>query len=323
VLFHLGLAMLAALGLSHLRSRFRSQTRYAIAAIGIIALAVIEYAAFPLVVFWADPRPAPVHRWIADAPFQGALIELPFGLDHDVEYVFRSPTHFRPIVNGYSGFFPKEYDALNALFEKRPIPTQAWQELTRLGAKVVVYHTDLLTDAREVAYAQLLRSGVSSALLVPIRTFDHAGRKDFVFTVGMQPGLASPDQLDSARKEFDRYLSTADAQQARPFGWITFPTDGQSVSAGDVGLGWALARSGVSAVRLATDQGQCCQADYGVPHPGVPEEYPGFPDSARAGFTFHIPSLPQGAHPLYLTVVGRDGSEAVIVQWIRVRWPRR
>lgn len=323
VLFHLGLAMLAALGLSGLRSRFRSHLRYATVAVGVLVLAVTEYAAFPLVVFWADPRPAPVHRWIADAPFKGSLIELPFGLDYDIEYVFRSPTHFRPIVNGYSGFFPKEYDALNALFEKRPIPARAWQEVTRLGAKVVVYHTDLLTDAREVAYAQLLRSGVTSALLVPIRTFDHSGRKDFVFTVGAQPGLASPDQLDAARKEFDSYLSTADAQQARPFGWITFPADGQSVSADDVGLGWALARSGVSAVRLATDQGQCGQADYGVPHPGVPPAYPGFPDSDRAGFTFRIPSLPHGTHPLYLTLVGSDGAEAVIVRWIRVRRPRR
>jgi hypothetical protein len=320
VLFHLGLAILAALGLSVLRSRFRSQTKYATVAVGVLVLALTEYAAFPLVVFWVDPRPAPVHRWISHAPFQGSLIELPFGLDHDVEYVFRSPMHFRPIVNGYSGFFPKEYDALNALFEKRPIPTQAWQEVTRLGAKVVVYHTDLLTDAREVAYAQLLRSGVTSALLVPIKTFDHSGRKDFVFTVGMQPSaLASPDQLDSARKEFDRYLSTADAQQARPFGWLDFPTDGQSVSPGDAGLGWALARSGIVAVRLATDEGQCGQVDYGLPHPGVPQAHPGFPDSDRAGFTFHIPSLPQGAHPLYLTLVSSDGAEAVIVRWIRIR----
>jgi len=323
VLFHLGLAILAALGLSVLRSRFRSKTRYAAVTVGVLVLAVSEYAAFPLAVFWVDPRPALVHRWIALTPFKGSLIELPFGLDHDIEYVFRSPTHFRPIVNGYSGFFPKEYDALNALFEKRPIPTQAWQEVTRLGAKVVVYHTDLLTDAREVAYARLLRSGVTSALLVPIRTFDHSGRKDFVFTVGLQPpGLASPDQLDSARKEFDRYLSTADAQQVRPFGWIDFPTDGQSVSAGDAGLGWALARSGVLAVRLATDQGQCGQVDYGVPHPGVAQTHPGFPDSDRAGFTFRIPSLPHGAHPLYLTLVGSDGAEAVIVRWIRVRRPR-
>jgi hypothetical protein len=324
VLFHLGLAILAALGLSVLRTRFRSQSRYATVAVGVLVLVAAEYAAFPLVVFWAEPRPAPVYRWIAHAPFKRSLIELPFGLDHDIEYVFRSPTHFRPIVNGYSGFFPKEYDALNALFEKRPIPTQAWQEVTRLGAKVVVYHTDLLTDAREVAYARLLRSGVSSGLLVPIRTFDHSGRKDFVFTVGMQPpGLASPDQVDSARKEFDRYLSTADAQEVRPFGWIDSPTDGQAVSPGEMGLGWALARSGVLTVRLATEQGQGGEVAHGLPHPGVPQAHPDFPDSDRAGFAFHVPSLPHGSHPLYLTIVGRDGAEAVIVRWIRVRRPRR
>jgi len=323
VLFHLGLGILAAIGLSALRVRVgRPVVRFAIAA-GLLGLVTIEYASVPLFVFWADARPAAVYRWIASAPLSGAVIEMPFGLDHDIEYVYRSPLHFRPLVNGYSGFFPKEYDALNALFEKRPIPAQAWQEVTRLGAKVAVYHTDLLTDAREVAYARLLRSAVTSAIIIPIRFFDHSGRKDFVFTVGMPPpGLASPDQVDSARKEFDSYLSTADAQQVRPFGWIDYPTDGQFVSPGDAGLGWALARSGVSAVRLATDQGQGGQADYGVPHPGVPKAYPGFPDSDRAGFSFHIPSLPHGAHPLYLTLVSRDGAEAVIVRWIRVRRPR-
>jgi hypothetical protein len=248
--------------------------------------------------------------------------ELPFGLDHDVEYVFRSPAHFRPIVNGYSGFFPKEYDSLNALFEKRPIPTQAWQQVERLGARIVVHHTDLLTDAREVAYARLLRSGVTSGLLIPVRTFDHSGRKDFVFTIGVHPpGLASADQLDSSRREFDNYLSTAEAQRARPFGWIDFPTDGQSVSPGEAGLGWGLARSGISTVRLATDQEQCGEVSYGEPHPGVAQAYPGFPASDRAGFTFHIPGLPRDSQPLYLTLVARDGAEAVIARWIRVRRP--
>src|SRR5262249_43296374 len=173
VLFHLGLATLAALGLSALRSRFRSQARYTTVVAGVLLLSVIEYTAIPLVVFWASPRPAPIYQWLAHAPFSGPLIELPFGLDYDIEYVFRSPAHFRPIVNGYSGFFPKEYDSLDALFEKQPIPTQALQEAARLGAKVVVYHTDFLTELghglkvstfdapRELAYARLLRTGVT------------------------------------------------------------------------------------------------------------------------------------------------------------------
>src|SRR5262249_40898073 len=253
-------------------------------------------------------------------------------LDYDIEYVFRSPAHFRPIVNGYSGFFPKEYDSLDALFEKQPIPTQALQEAARLGAKVVVYHTDFLTELghglkvstfdapRELAYARLLRTGVTSGLLVPIRTFDHFGRKGFVFTIGMQPtGLASPDQLESASKEFAIYLSIVEDHQARPFGWLDFPTEGQSVSPGDLGMGWALARSGILMVRLATDHGQGNQIAYGLPHPGVLQAYPAFPGSNHAGFAFQIPSLPPGIHPLYLTLVGRDGSETVIARWIRVR----
>jgi hypothetical protein len=324
VLFHLGLAMLAALGLAAVRRRMRGRGVAALCALGVVAIMATEYAPIPLVIFWADARPAPVYRWMSRVPLRGSFIELPFGLDHDIEYVYRSPTHFRPIVNGYSGFFPKEYDVLNALFEKRPIPIQTWQEVTRLGATVVIYHADLLADSREVAYSELLRSGVASGLLSPLQTFDHSGRKDFVFGIGAPlSGLASPEQRAAARIEFDKYLATAAAQQVRPFGWIDLPVNGQVVSPGEAGLGWALARSGISTVRLATDLGRCGDVYYGGLHPGVAQAHPGFPDSDHAGFTFPIPSLPPGPHPLYLTLVGRDGSEATIVRWIRVRQQHR
>ncbi len=55
--------------------------------------------------------------WKAEAcgglPVDGALMELPLGHSyHDVAAMYRSMSHGRPVVNGYSGYFPPHYAAL-------------------------------------------------------------------------------------------------------------------------------------------------------------------------------------------------------------------
>jgi hypothetical protein len=320
VLFHIGLGMLAALGLSALRSRFIGRAaRFAVSA-ALLGLAIAEYAAFPLVVFWTDPRPAPVYRWMARAPFAGAAIEFPFGLDYDIEYVFRSVSHFRPIINGYSGFFPPHYDALNALFEQRPIPAEVWGDIERLGARLVVYHPHRLVDGRETDYSRLLKEGIEATRIVPLSVFPHAGRQDFVFHVGKtQARIVSSEESDFAEREFAQYLQTAGAQADRPLGWLDLPKDGQLVSPGEAGYGWALARSGIAEIRLSTEEARDGQVSYGISHPGVREAHPGYPDTDRAGFAFRIPTLSTGLHHLYFTIVARNGAEAVLERWIRVK----
>jgi hypothetical protein len=316
VLFHLGFAILAALGLSALLGRFRRAGRIGVAAV-LLTAAAVEYAAFPLVVFGTDPRPAPVYRWLARTPAAQAAIELPFGLDYDIEYVFRSVSHFRPIVNGYSGFFPPDYDELNALFGQRPIPPSVWERIEKSGARLVVYHPHFLVDAREVDYANLLKEARDARRIAPVATFPHAGRQDFVFR--LDAGATSSPGPASAAREFDRYLDHAAAQADRPFGWLDLPKNDAAVSPGDGGLGWALARSGIAEVRLTTGEGATGEVRYGVPHPGVPPVHPGYPDTDRAGFTFRIPTLPRGLHQLFFTVVARNGAETVLERWIRIR----
>ena len=316
VLFHLGLAVLASLGLSRLVSRFGPRARIAIAAF-FLGAAAVEYAAFPLVVFWADPRPAPVYRWLATELAGGAVIELPFGLDYDIEYVFRSVAHFRPIVNGYSGFFPPDYDALRARFEERPIPASVWERIANSGARLVVYHPHFLVDAREVDYASFLNLARKSGRIVPIATFAHAGRNDFVFALGQ--GAPRSADSESAALEWERYVERAPAQVDRPFGWLDVPKTGAHVSPGDGGFGWALAKSGIAEVRLTTEEGATGKARYGLPHPGVPTAHPGYPDTDHAGFTFRIPPLSGGAHQLFFTVIAKNGGETVLERWIRVK----
>ena len=51
-----------------------------------------------------------VYRFVAQLPASSALIELPFGeVAFETRYMFYSTTHWRPLVNGYSGGAPDQY----------------------------------------------------------------------------------------------------------------------------------------------------------------------------------------------------------------------
>jgi hypothetical protein len=57
----------------------------------------------------------------------------------DVDYMYRSTRHWRPLVNGYSGNYPASYVEL--LLTMRTFPdTGSLQYLQRAGATVLVVH---------------------------------------------------------------------------------------------------------------------------------------------------------------------------------------
>jgi len=57
----------------------------------------------------------------------------------DVTYMYRSTLHWRPMLNGYSGFYPDSY--MKLLVRMRPFPdSSSIRYLQRLGATVLVIH---------------------------------------------------------------------------------------------------------------------------------------------------------------------------------------
>ena len=90
-----------------------------------------------------------------------------------------------------------------------------------------------------------------------------------------------------------------------------------SVNAGTGALtlkGWALADSGVSQVIIQVDGRDVGQALYGKRRPGVERKFPGFPDSARPGFTFRLnsPRYRNGLHSVSAKVITHDGNVEVL-----------
>jgi hypothetical protein len=314
VLFDLSLGVLAAWGLSRLT---RGRTRGARAAIvgGAIALTCVEYRAFPLAVYDYDASPAPVYRWLAGRDLPGAVVELPFG-PRDAEYVFRQTLHRKPLVNGYSGFFPPLYVVLRDNLRVRPIPDAVWGHLAEADAAVLLLHFDETSPLDRLAFVRLLRRGLAAGKLETLAVFPHAGAQDLVFRVTSAPAFSTG--LDAeARSAAEKELNVEDATLAPPIAGIVFDAP---VSAGDWHGGWALDDSGVAEVRIASELGPAGSALLHMRHTGLAKNYPDFAEAAddRAGFGFPIPNLPPGPHTLTFTVSANDGGVTVVTRPITV-----
>ncbi len=317
VLFDLALAVLAAWGLSILaRERSAAGRRISVAA-ALLAIG-IEYRAFPLPMHPYAERPPAVYAWIRDLSLAGAVVEWPLG-SPDVEYLYRQTAHGKPLVNGYSGFFPESYLRLQRVLRERPIPDAIWGELAGAGTGLVVYHPWIRDPSvRMLDYARLVRRGLADKRLEILGSFPAEGGRDIVLRPTTAPPLAAGFPAGAAA-EAARLLDESDAAIEPPFGAIDGPAEGAEVAPGSLVFGWALDDSGLEAVRVATELGPAGDAALGLPRRDVAKAYPDYDTPGGAGFSFPVPPLPPGPHRIVVTLVGRDGGHTDIERRIRVR----
>jgi hypothetical protein len=108
------------------------------------------------------PRQAPVvYREMARQPEDSVLVELPLGqADYDLRAVYYSTIHWRPIVNGYSGFFPPHYGLLTTALSEIPRhPDVSLEALRASGATHAIVHEGAYQDAEGEATSAVLLSG--------------------------------------------------------------------------------------------------------------------------------------------------------------------
>ncbi|HEY2796376.1 MAG TPA: hypothetical protein VGK26_00680 [Thermoanaerobaculia bacterium] len=326
VLFQVALAVLAAWGLS-LWTRNRPAPARALRVALVLAVLLFEYRAFPLPMYGYDDAPRPVDQWLRSADFGGSVIEMPFGFPYDCEYTLRQAAHGHPLVNGYSSFSPKSYDALRAALGRRPISDSVWEALRESGASVVVYHViakPAQAEATEAArYEEFLGRGLREGRLELLGSFRAAESASFAF----RPASAAPFDArlpasasvpPAAKAEFDRFAAVSRAASAPPFGVVQVPGEGQNVAAGSWGYGWALDDSGIAEVRVGTELGPASLAGLGAAWPGLAEAYPDIAASAHGGFGFSVPVVPPGPHTLRVTFVANDGGQTTISRRIVV-----
>ena len=164
------LAVLAGYGADAL-----TRSRYGRHALAVMAVAfLVEATHVPFVVNGITPlrdfktpearlyRPArapAVYHEVARQPPDTVLLEFPIGQpDYDLRTMYYSTVHWRPVVNGYSGFSPPHYDRLAAaLSEVARHPGVSVQALHATGATHAIVHEGAYLDEEGVQTSAVLR----------------------------------------------------------------------------------------------------------------------------------------------------------------------
>lgn len=130
-----------------------------------------------------------VYRWIRGRPEIRSLVEVPLRPRwKETAYMYHSTLHWKPIVNGYSGFEPAAYEALAPKLRLLP-DDDGFDDLQRLGVSHLVVHSDLLVrpaareaddEANDARVAAMVREWERSFLGRRIERV-YAGDPDFVY----------------------------------------------------------------------------------------------------------------------------------------------
>jgi len=117
----------------------------------------------------------PVYRFVSTLPESSAIVELPLGEPaFDVRYMLYSTAHWRPLVNGYSGGAPADYQRLDhSLQDVLTRPDAAWEALVASRASHAIVHEAFYTDGRgrRVSEWLLSRGAQELAAFGPDRIF--------------------------------------------------------------------------------------------------------------------------------------------------------
>ena len=179
ILVFLAVAGLVAYGWSRLERVMQGLAPVATAVVA--AALLLEYSTGQSRWFITGPTPA-VYAWLAAQP-RSVVLELPLTTADRLDvvpdglYMFRGTVHWQPLLNGYSGFFPKSYIELTERMKTFP-GDEAVAYLKQRGVDLVVIHAGLMPPDRfgDVTAKLLLRSDFSA-----VARFQERRGPDMVF----------------------------------------------------------------------------------------------------------------------------------------------
>ena len=158
------LAVLAGLGVAALSTRLSRRAGIAlVAAASVVILAESWVVPMPTNVrlvsrgFELSPRElytgqdmGPLYQYVRDAPGDVTLIEFPFGdTAYDILATYYAGYHRRPLVNGYSGFFPESYLRRATFLDHIPFDLEtAYKAVQSSGATHAIVHEAAFENGR-------------------------------------------------------------------------------------------------------------------------------------------------------------------------------
>lgn len=172
----LSIAVLAGLGIAKAASRWPDQ---AIAIAGVLTVGcLVEYWMTPVRTRTNQEPPSAAHQWLALQPRGSVVLELPVPTGdslwlYETTYLIRSTHHWQPLINGYSGFAPPEYQ--RTLEQLRGFPDEAsLDRLRQLNTRFILLNQQFYTAPE---FTELIASVSGSAGLLPPRSFGPEGRR--------------------------------------------------------------------------------------------------------------------------------------------------
>lgn len=154
-LFLLGMAALAGLGAAAIRARHPDSPAAAAGVVALLALTNLEALRAPIEYRRFTGVPG-IYKLLEAEP-RVVLAEVPFyprqAVFENAEYVLNSTAHWRPLMNGYSGYTPASYTAYADAFWYFP-REHAIQAMRRAGVTHVMVHPERFgRDADDVVAA--------------------------------------------------------------------------------------------------------------------------------------------------------------------------
>jgi hypothetical protein len=191
----IGVAMpvLAGLGLAQLLRGARAARAVAVASIGLLALELIP-PPLPTRDLWegrADHRAA--YAALAARP-PGPVAVLPWHLESmrdlsaSSHYVLGTTLHWKPILNGHSGYFPPGYDLLRRVAQELPSPAGVLRLHALSGVRFLLVHEEELLPGARRAWADAAERG-------HLQQLERWGETTLYEIADWTPGAAHADAL--------------------------------------------------------------------------------------------------------------------------------
>lgn len=159
--------VLAGIGIAALERRLRRPLPRA-ALYGAVALlwaTSLPWAVLPVRDAWERQRAQLDAYRALDALAPGAVLELPMALvstanvDTESLYVLASTLHWRPLVNGISGYVPPSYLLLHQIAQDLPEPRALARVQALTDVRFIVLHVDAISQPLLMPWERAVREG--------------------------------------------------------------------------------------------------------------------------------------------------------------------
>ncbi len=302
----LGLAVLAGLAVAALVETWSRRASKAFGfgiAACLCAALLFEDRVAPMYLHRGEPDPDPLTRFLKETPMAGGLYELPdaFG-ETNCLHLLRAADHWKPLVNGYSGFQMPLAQGLHDLLAGGKT-RELLDALEAVPVSYVTMRQGLMTPEQRTTAAGLVEAGLASHRLLYVRRF--LPDDELYAVVKIEPGAKQLEGAPMANEPGE----SAGTKGVELTGSIDEPAAEATVTGNLTVRGWARIPGRDLDVTVLIDRARRVPLREGrLPRADVQAAVPSLGDCRTAGYerVFAFQPGDEGWHELSVVFHGAD-----------------